>query len=372
MKGCKLTMASTNTTLFLTLLTIIIIFVNNKCNVEALPKFPAILSFGDSTVDSGNNNYIATAAKGNFLPYGQDFPGHKPTGRFSNGKLATDFITSHLGIKETLPPFLDPNLSDEELISGVSFGSGGSGYDDLTSSLARVISMPRQIQLFGEYVERLKSTVGEQMGNKILREVLVIVSSGTNDFIINFYDMPTRRLRYNISGYQDFLHSKLQDFVKELYNMGCRRIVVTGLPPIGCLPIQLTAKFKNPLDRRCLEDQNADAQSYNYKLQKLLPQIQKILPGSLILHANIYDPLFDMINNPQKYGFVETTRGCCGTGLLEVAFICNPITPTCGKASQFVFWDSVHPSQTTYKYLAIYLEKELRPSITYLNHTYLN
>ncbi|KAF5727303.1 GDSL esterase/lipase [Tripterygium wilfordii] len=214
MKGCKLTMASTNTTLFLTLLTIIIIFVNNKCNVEALPKFPAILSFGDSTVDSGNNNYIATAAKGNFLPYGQDFPGHKPTGRFSNGKLATDFITSHLGIKETLPPFLDPNLSDEELISGVSFGSGGSGYDDLTSSLARVISMPRQIQLFGEYVERLKSTVGEQMGNKILREVLVIVSSGTNDFIINFYDMPTRRLRYNISGYQDFLHSKLQDFVK--------------------------------------------------------------------------------------------------------------------------------------------------------------
>ncbi|KAF5727304.1 hypothetical protein HS088_TW22G00997 [Tripterygium wilfordii] len=84
--------------------------------------------------------------------------------------------------------------------------------------------------------------------------------------------------------------------------MGCRRIVVTGLPPIGCLPIQLTAKFKNPLDRRCLEDQNADAQSYNYKLQKLLPQIQKILPGSLILHANIYDPLFDMINNPQKYG----------------------------------------------------------------------
>ncbi|CAN1283863.1 GDSL esterase/lipase At5g45960 [Linum perenne] len=52
----------------------------------------AVLVFGDSTVDAGNNNFVPTTFKGNFPPYGQDFAGGEPTGRFSNGRLTTDFI----------------------------------------------------------------------------------------------------------------------------------------------------------------------------------------------------------------------------------------------------------------------------------------
>lgn len=52
----------------------------------------SVLVFGDSSVDPGNNNYLATPMKGNFLPYGKDFFRARPTGRFSNGRLATDFI----------------------------------------------------------------------------------------------------------------------------------------------------------------------------------------------------------------------------------------------------------------------------------------
>lgn len=52
--------------------------------------FPAMILFGDSAVDSGNNNYFPTAFKANYLPYGKDFINHQPTGRFCNGKLATD------------------------------------------------------------------------------------------------------------------------------------------------------------------------------------------------------------------------------------------------------------------------------------------
>ena len=52
----------------------------------------AILVFGDSTVDPGNNNYIPTAFKCNFPPYGLDFKNSIPTGRFCNGRLVTDFI----------------------------------------------------------------------------------------------------------------------------------------------------------------------------------------------------------------------------------------------------------------------------------------
>lgn len=52
---------------------------------------PAIISFGDSAVDVGNNNYRATLFKANYPPYGRDFINHEATGRFCNGKLATDF-----------------------------------------------------------------------------------------------------------------------------------------------------------------------------------------------------------------------------------------------------------------------------------------
>jgi len=94
--------------------------VASSNDLKLRSKFSSILVFGDSTVDTGNNNYIKTLIKGNHLPYGRDFPNHVPTGRFSNGKLAIDFLASTLNLKETVPPFLDPNLSNEELLTGVS------------------------------------------------------------------------------------------------------------------------------------------------------------------------------------------------------------------------------------------------------------
>lgn len=59
--------------------------------VRGDPLVPALIIFGDSIVDVGNNNNLNTIVKANFLPYGRDFVSHRPTGRFCNGKLATDF-----------------------------------------------------------------------------------------------------------------------------------------------------------------------------------------------------------------------------------------------------------------------------------------
>jgi phospholipase/lecithinase/hemolysin len=82
-------------------------------------------------------------------------------------------------------------------------------------------------------------------------------------------------------------------------------MIIGGLPPIGCLPIQMTANFKNPANRTCVEQQNLDAQSYNQKLANLLPKLQESLPGSKIIYSDGYEPLNDMINNPQKYGMAS-------------------------------------------------------------------
>lgn len=57
------------------------------------PRVPAIMFFGDSLVDVGNNDYINTIVKANLSPYGRDFQeDHVATGRFGNGKLISDFI----------------------------------------------------------------------------------------------------------------------------------------------------------------------------------------------------------------------------------------------------------------------------------------
>lgn len=45
---------------------------------------------------------------------------------------------SYAGLKrEVLPPYLDPNLTNiEELMTGVSFASAGSGFDPLTPTIS--------------------------------------------------------------------------------------------------------------------------------------------------------------------------------------------------------------------------------------------
>ena len=57
---------------------------------------PALFVFGDSLVDTGNNNNVSTPLRCNFRPYGIDFLQGVPTGRYSDGKVPSDFLGSFL------------------------------------------------------------------------------------------------------------------------------------------------------------------------------------------------------------------------------------------------------------------------------------
>ncbi|KAK9690696.1 hypothetical protein RND81_09G147900 [Saponaria officinalis] len=343
-----------------------ILNVISKIDVNAQPLFPTILVFGDSAVDTGNNNFVTpiiSPNRANHRPYGRDFLDHKPTGRFSNGKLVPDFLAETLGLKEVLPPYLDPSVSDKELVTGVSFGSGGAGFDELTSFATGAISMSKQVEYLRQYIEKVTKIVGEKRCRELIKKALVVINAGTDDFVINYYDLPTRRLQYNITGYHYFVLDRVQSFTEELHELGCRTMIVAGLPPIGCLPIQITSRFKNPTHRSCLEEQNSDAMSYNQKLLKLIPHAQASLPGSRILYADTYTPFMDLINNPQDYGIEVKDRGCCGTGYIEAGSLCNVLTPACKNASEYVFWDSVHPTEAVYQYLHDSVIEQLGPQL---------
>ena len=98
-------------------------------------KVPAIIVFGDSSVDSGNNNRISTLLKSNFKPYGRDFADGQPTGRFSNGRVPPDFISEAFGLKPFVPAYLDPKFGISDFVTGVCFASAGTGYDNATSDV---------------------------------------------------------------------------------------------------------------------------------------------------------------------------------------------------------------------------------------------
>ncbi|RVX03433.1 GDSL esterase/lipase EXL3 [Vitis vinifera] len=324
------------------------------CTTEALVKLPrketvpAVLVFGDSIVDPGNNNNLNTLIKSNFPPYGRDLMGGVPTGRFSNGKIPSDFIAEALGIKELVPPYSNAALQLGDLLTGVSFASSGSGFDPMTPKLASVLSLRDQLEMFKEYIRKLKRMVGVERTNTILSKSLFLVVAGSDDIANSYFDSRVQKFQYDVPAYTDLMVTSAASFLKELYGLGARRTVVTSAPPLGCLPSQRS--LAGGTQRECAEGHNEAAKLFNFKLSSRLDSLNANFPQAKFVYVDIYKPLLDLIQNPQKSGFEVVDKGCCGSGTIEVAVLCNQLSPfTCEDASTYVFWDSYHPTERAYK-----------------------
>ncbi|MBA0812268.1 hypothetical protein Gohar_026250 [Gossypium harknessii] len=312
---------------------------------------PAILTFGDSVVDVGNNDYLPTIFRANYPPYGRDFANQKPTGRFSET----------LGFTTYPPAYLSPEASGNNLLIGANFASAGSGYDDRAASLNHAITLSQQVEYFKEYQAKLAKVAGSSKSASIIKDALYVLSAGSGDFLQNYYVNPLVNHAYTPDQYGSFLIDAFTRFVQvqtvarilgNVYGLGARKIGVTSLPPLGCIPLARTLFGYH--EKGCVSRFNTDAQQFNKKLNAAATNLQKQHPDLKIVVFDIYKALLDVVNTPSNYGFVEATRGCCGTGTVETTeFLCNPHTlGTCPNASQYVFWDSVHPSQAANQVLA--------------------
>ncbi|XP_051148180.1 GDSL esterase/lipase APG-like [Andrographis paniculata] len=314
---------------------------------------PAIVTFGDSVVDIGNNDYIPTVFKANYPPYGRDFRNQEATGRFCNGKLATDITAETLGFTSYAPAYLSPQATGKNLLLGANFASAGSGYDDHTALLSHVIPLSQQLQYYKEYQGKLAKVAGSsQAAATLIKDALYLVSAGSSDYVQNYYVNPFINKAYTTDQYSSYLVGIFSNFIKSLHGLGARRIGVTSLPPLGCVPAVRTLFGFH--DRGCVSRINTDAQQFNKKLNTAVSQLQKQLPDLKIVVFDVFKPLYDIVANPAKNGFKEATRGCCGTGRVETtSLLCNPKSiGTCNNASEYVFWDSVHPSQAANQILA--------------------
>uniref|UniRef100_J3LV00 Uncharacterized protein n=1 Tax=Oryza brachyantha TaxID=4533 RepID=J3LV00_ORYBR len=195
------------------------------------PMATAVIVFGDSIVDPGNNNNLKTQIKANHAPYGMNFANGEPTGRYSNGLIPTDFIVQGLNVKQLLPPWLGVELSPEDLKTGVSFASGATGYDPLTPVIVSVITLDQQLEYFDDYRAKLVALVGEKETTRIIDGALFVVCAGTDDIANTYFTTPFRSVEYDIPSYVDLLVSGADQFLDKVAAKGARKIGFVGLPP---------------------------------------------------------------------------------------------------------------------------------------------
>ncbi|GKA93840.1 GDSL esterase/lipase [Tanacetum coccineum] len=327
----------------------VLIFSTTKGDSQ--PLVPALFIFGDSVVDVGNNNNLETLVKSNFPPYGRDFINNQSTGRFCNGKLASDFTGENLGFTSYPPPILSKEANGKNLLLGANFASGGSGYYETTAKLYGTISLSKQLGYYKEYQKKLADIAGQSNATSIITGSIYLLSSGSSDFVQNYYVNPLLYKVYTPYQFSDILIQAYSHFIQELYKLGARKIGVSTLPPIGCLPASITIFGED--SNECVDKMNKVAEYFNKKLNATSLTLKSKLSGLNLVVLNIYKPLYDLTQKPTDYGFFEARKACCGTGLVETSFLCNKESPgTCKNASEYVFWDGFHPSEAANKLLA--------------------
>ncbi|CAL8997711.1 unnamed protein product [Prunus brigantina] len=309
-------------------------------------QVPGFFIFGDSLVDNGNNNGIVTLARANYRPYGVDFP-QGVTGRFTNGRTYVDVLAQLLGFRTYIPPY--SRTRGAALLRGVNYASGAAGIRDETGdNLGAHASMNQQVSNFGNTVAEMRRFFRGDANalSTYLGRCIFYSGMGSNDYLNNYF-MPnfyTSSSDYTTKAYAAAL---LQDYsrqLSQLYALGARKVIVTGVGQIGCIPYQLARYHSN--SSRCNENINNAILIFNSGLKKMVDNFNRgQLPGAKFVYIDSYQSTFDLFQNASAAGFEVIDKGCCGVGRNNGQITCLPLQQACRDRTKYLFWDAFHPTE---------------------------
>ncbi|CAN6441413.1 unnamed protein product [Victoria cruziana] len=302
----------------------------------------AMFVFGDSVVDVGDNDWSATSnEKANFLPYGVDFLAG-PTGRFTNGRNPTDILGQLLGLPHFLPAYEDPAASGIKILQGVNYGNAGSGI--LESSWSTTVSgLKSQITQFeNKTLPELESLFNDttEFASYISGSIFV-VHTGANDYEQRCF-LSTLIQQCDVPMFTGYLLNYLTQQLERLYDLGARKFVVFSIMPIGCSPMS-----RDGADE-CVEEYNEAALLFNTQFNTSVENITSGMPGSSLVFANSYGLLMDIIADPSSFGFKVDNASCCTTEMM----LCVEGSTPCSDRREYVYFDSVHPTESVYLLMA--------------------
>ncbi|KAL9228067.1 hypothetical protein vseg_003683 [Gypsophila vaccaria] len=312
--------------------------------------------FGDSYADTGNDlNPVASSWK---EPYGISFPG-KPSGRFSDGRIFTDFLAKSLGLKSPLP-YIWRKQGSSHLKYGMNMAYGGTGVFDTGVSYP---NMTTQIDMFQELLDQAMFTPQD------LRDSMAYVSLVGNDYS---YYLGSGGSLVDVQKFIPKVVNQLVLNLQRIHKMGINKISVTTLQPLGCLPqTTYSSQFQE-----CNALINKATEFHNLLLQEAVSKLNNATNGSMsspFVTIDFYKAFLSIIKptrvEQEKSIFNNPLVPCC-TGI-NSTFFCglvdnkgNKMYTLCSKPESYFFWDSAHPTQAGWEVIT----RSLQPIIQQLRY----
>ncbi|KAK6775887.1 hypothetical protein RDI58_026888 [Solanum bulbocastanum] len=299
---------------------------------------PALFAFGDSLIDSGNNNQLFSFAKANYLPYGIDVGG--PTGRFSNGYTILDQIGVLLGLP--LLPSYSEEFNVDTMRFGVNYASAAAGILDVTGfHFVERIPFSYQIKNFENTLVNLIKNLSAPIVKEAIPKCIFYVGMGNNDYLNN-YIMPVyfTQDQYSPQKFAELLVHQYKAQLTKLYDLGARKFIITGIGQMGCIPSMLAETSGGG----CSESVNEMVHPFNSKLRTMIIKLNKDLAGAHFIFLDMEYMFKDIFKNHKAYGFSVIDRGCCGLGKNQGEVTCLPFEIPCANRDEYLFWDAYHPT----------------------------
>ncbi|XP_021667468.2 GDSL esterase/lipase At3g48460-like [Hevea brasiliensis] len=146
--------------------------------------------------------------------------------------------------------------------------------------------------------------------------------------------------------------------LKALLERGAKYVVVQGLPPAGCCPLQLLLNPPRERDNMgCSSGLNAVIQAHNDFLQKKLGEVRAQYKDAVIVYADTWNAYKTVLVNYKNFQFEEPFKACCGAGggLLnfDLHSLCGSTgTSVCKNPQSYISWDGIHFTEAMHKQLA--------------------
>ncbi|KAI5000388.1 hypothetical protein ZWY2020_004977 [Hordeum vulgare] len=278
------------------LVVVVLVAAATGRSARADPQVPCYFVFGDSLVDNGNNNDIASLARANYPPYG------------------IDFRRSHRALQQR------PHHRRRHLLGG-------------------------QLQNYQAAVQQLVSILGdEDSAANHLSQCIFTVGMGSNDYLNNYF-MPavySTSRQYTPEQYADVLVSQYTQQLRVLYNNGARKVALMGVGQVGCSPNELAQQSSDGVT--CVARINGAIEIFNQKLVELVDQFNT-LPGAHFTYINAYGIFQDILRSPGANGLTVLNKGCCGVGRNNGQVTCLPFQTPCANRNEYLFWDAFHPTE---------------------------
>lgn len=294
--------------------------------------------FGDSYVDTGNTK---TTDKGAWdYPYGITYPG-KPSGRFSDGYISTDFLAKLLRIKLPVTYSKKDDVDKTQLQYGMSFAYGGTGVFDTKVNYA---NMTGQINLF-------EQLLGNVYSPSDLSSSVALVSVAGNDYLyfLAAHGHSVAEL-LEIGSFIEKVVNQIEVNLRRIHTLGVKKIAIPSLTPLGYIPY-----FAN--GRKIIKDvvNNILVAKHNSLLRKVVAKLNKETNHSAFTIFDYYNGFMTVFNNkgeipgilPFKTPFTE----CFKNGTL------------CKDPRSAFFWDGIHPTQEGWKSVYTVLGKNITAAL---------